>query len=335
MSSVLTKEDVGHLTLVPKNHLSLDEHIKRLEQARGKVREGFNEFLNALADAYEQLPENTFQNELCSRLNMKKSMLSRWVSIVRSNHIMENRDRLPSSMFSLYTFTLIEKKYNEWYGKNSQKMLSKLFEEDRINSSSGRSDIELILADINQTIKQDEQLRRQNAILSLSGASLAPNPLCKTLEDHLADKVRFRSFVIMPTDSQISRWSNEGLFANDIAEEFPLHDLRAPSMKQPVSCLIKVKMRDIETGIKLLNAWGFSYRDIGVPPVEKSCSILDESYVLLRGERGKRKTLVSKSFGSLDTEDILEFAERISGSPSLLVFQTSDREGWSSLPEVD
>ena len=335
MSSVLTKEDAGHLTLVPKNHLSLDEHIKRLEQARGKVREGFNEFLDALADAYDQLPENTFQNELCSRLDMKKSMLSRWVSIVRSNYIMNNRTNLPSSMSSLYTLTLIEKKYEEWHGEKSQKMLSKMIEDGRINGTLGRSDFELILADINQTIKQDEQLRRQNAILSLSGASLAPNPLCKTLEEHLADKVRFRSFVIIPTDSQISRWSNEGLFPNDIAEDFPLHDLRAPSMRHAVSCLIKVKMKDLDVGMKLLNAWGFSYRDVAVPPVEKSCTVIDDNYVLLRGERGKRKCISTKTLPSFETDDILGFAERISGTPNLLVFQDSNRDGWSILIEND
>lgn len=93
-------------------------------------------------------------------------------------------------------------------------------------------------------------------------------------------------------------------------------------------------MRDIETGIKLLNAWGFAYRDIGVPPVEKSCTIIDDSYVLLRGERGKRKRIATKSFASLEIDDILGFAERISCDPNLLVFQTSDREGWSSLPEA-
>ena len=335
MSTVLTKDDVGHLTLVPKNHLSLDEHVERIENARYKMREGFNEFLDALIDAYDQLPPNTFQNELGERLGMKKSVLSKWISIVKSEYLMSNRHALPSVMSSLYTFTLIEKKYEEWYCNESQLMLGRLFQEGRINGTCEKSDFDNLLAEINETIRADDQLRRQNAILSLSGAELAPNPLCKTLEEHLKAKVRFRCFVIVPSDKQISRWGNEGYFPNDIAEEFPLHDLRAPSMKQPVSCLIKVKMRDIETGIKLLNAWGFSYRDIGVPPVEKSCSILDESYVLLRGERGKRKTLVSKSFGSLDTEDILEFAERISGSPNLLVFQTSDREGWSSLPEVD
>ena len=335
MSSVLTKEDAGHLTLVPKNHLSLDEHIERLESARGKVREGFNEFLNALSDAYDQLPENTFQNELCSRLNMKKSMLSRWVSIVRSNRIMENRANLPSSMFSLYTFTLIEKKYNEWYGNKSELMLSKLFQEGRINASSGRSDIESVLEDINDLIRDDDQTRRQNAILSLSGATLAPNPVCKTLEDHLSDNVRFRCFVIMPSDSQINRWSNEGLFANDIAEDFPLHDLRAPSMKQSVSCLIKIKMKDIDTGIKLLSAWGFSYRDVAVPPIEKTCTIIDDSYVLLRGERGKRKCISTKTLPSFETDDILRFAERISGSPNLLVFKTSKRSQWSSLIEIE
>ena len=42
-----------------------------------------------------------------------------------------------------------------------------------------------------------------------------------------------------------------GYFASDISEEFPLHELRAPSMSETLCCLIKVRMKDIETGIKL------------------------------------------------------------------------------------
>ena len=57
------------------NHLTLDEHVERLLRARGKIREGMYDFLDALKDAKNQLSENTFQNELGFRLGMKKSTL--------------------------------------------------------------------------------------------------------------------------------------------------------------------------------------------------------------------------------------------------------------------
>ena len=64
-----------------QNHLTLDEHVERLLNARTKIREGLYEFIDALKDAHDQLPQNTFQNELGLRLGMRKSVLSKWIAI--------------------------------------------------------------------------------------------------------------------------------------------------------------------------------------------------------------------------------------------------------------
>ena len=94
-------------------------------------------------------------------------------------------------------------------------------------------------------------------------------------------------------------------------------------------------MRDIETGIKLINAWGFAYRDTVVPPsVTDRCTVLVDEYVLLRGERGQGKRITTKACLSFDTDDILEFAEQNSANPSLLVFDTTSRTDWSSLSAI-
>ena len=63
-------------------------------------------------------------------------------------------------------------------------MLGHLFDDDHINEASERSDLEAILSDINEAICEDDQFRRQNAILSLSDTKLTPNPRYKTLENH-------------------------------------------------------------------------------------------------------------------------------------------------------
>jgi hypothetical protein len=330
MGNILLKK---HLSVVEKGNLTLDEHIKKLEDARKKIKEGFNEWLIALREAYVQLPEGTFQNELGVRLGMRKSILSKWIQIISSNYLMNNRNDLPSTMSGLYTFTLIEKKYKEWYGDNHHSMLNQLFKKNYINPNTEHLTLENILQDIKNLIRENDQDKRENAILSLSNSKLANNSQCKSLDEHLKDNVRFRSFVVIPSEKQISRWSDDGYFAHDISEEFPLHDLRTPSMKLSVSCLIKIRMRNIDTGLKLLNAWGFSYRDIAVPPTEKKYTILDNSYVLLRGERGQRKNIPLKVFKSFETNDILDFAEKLSASPNILVFENSNRKGWSSIPK--
>ena len=318
-----------------QNHLSLDEHVARLLDARTKIREGFWEFIDALKDARDQLPPNTFQNELGIRLGMKKSSLSRWIAIASSDYLTSKRDELPATFYSLYVLTLIEKKYLQHYGQKSISILDRLIKNGQITPHSERSDLEVILQEITQRIRQDDQLRRQDAILSLSGGKLAPDQPAETLNEYLADKTRFRSFVVIPPEAQMRKWGDGGYFASDIADEFPLHDLRAPSMAETLSCLIKVKMRDIETGIKLINAWGFAYRDTIVPPTSNDrCTVLVDEYVLLRGERGQGKRITTKACLSFDTDDILEFAEQNSAKPSLLVFDSTSRPNWSCLSAI-
>ena len=213
--------------------------------------------------------------------------------------------------------------------------MDRLIKNGQITLHSERNDLEDILQEITQRIRQDDQVRRQEAIMSLSGGRFSPDRPAETLDEYLEDKTRFRSFVVIPPDLLMRKWSDNGYFSSDIADEFPLHDLRAPSMAETLSCLIKVKMRDIETGIKLINAWGFSYRDTVVPPTSNdSCTVLADEYVLLRGERGQGKRITTKACLSFETDDILEFAEQNSASPNLLVFDTTGRSDWSCLSAI-
>ncbi|MDC0986908.1 hypothetical protein OAS67_06480 [Alphaproteobacteria bacterium] len=325
------------MTLVAgrENQLTLDEHVQRLLDARTKMRDGLWEFIDALKDAYDQLPPNTFQNEIGIRLEMRKSTLSRWISIASSDYLRSKRDKLPAGFYNLYVLTLIEKKYLQHYGQKCFPIMDILIKSGQITPHSERSDLEIILQEITQRVRRDDQLRRQEAILSLSGGKFAPDRPAESLEEYLEDKTRFRSFVVMPPEILMRKWSDNGYFASDIAEEFPLHDLRAPSMAETLSCLIKVKMRDIETGIKLINAWGFAYRDAIVPPTSNDrCTVLVDEYVLLRGERGQGKRITTKACLSFETDDILEFAEQNSAKPNLLVFNTTGRTDWSCLSAI-
>lgn len=315
-----------------ENQLTLDEHVQRLLDARTKMRDGLWDFIDALKDAYDQLPPNTFQNELGIRLEMRKSTLSKWIAIGASDYILSKRDNLPPTFTSLYVFTLIEKKYLQHYGQKCFPIMDRLIKSGQVTPRSERSDLEIILQEITQRIRQDDQLRRQAAIMSLSGGRFSPDRPAETLPEYLEDKTRFRSFVVIPSEAQMRKWGDNGYFASDIADEFPLHDLRAPSMAETLTCLIKVKMRDIETGIKLINAWGFSYRDTIVPPTSNDrCTVLVDEYVLVRGERGQGKRITTKACLSFDTDDILEFAEQNSSEPNLLVFDTTGRTDWSCL----
>ena len=317
------------------NHLSIQEHINRVLSAKEKMRDGLYEFVNAIKDAYEQLEKNAFQNDLCSKLDMRKTELSKWISISKSEFITSNIQKLPSSFTSLYTITLIEKKYKIKFGEAAHyTKLKNLIKHNEISKYSERSDLELILKRITQEIRLDEQIKREQSLLSLSGGQLTKLISSKTIEEYLDDKSRFRSFVVIPSEKQIARWSDIGLLQNDIAEEFPLQDLRSPSVNERLSCLIKIQMNHIDTGIKLLNSWGFSYRDTIVPPITTHyCSILNNEFVVVRGERGTVKKLEQSTCFSLDTEDLLDFADTNYSGPNLLVFEKTLRKDWSCLTQ--
>ena len=316
-----------------KNNLSLDDHVDRILAAQSRMRVSLYEFIDAIRDAYDQLPQQTFQNELGHRLGMKKSILSKWISIATSDYLRGKRDCTPATFSSLYVLTLIQKKYHKRYGDQSLQKIDRLIESGKITSKSERSDLECILSNITQKIREDERLKRQGAILALSGGRFDLDGLGQTIEEHLQNNARYRSFVITPPSTLMSRWKDNGYFSSDIAEEFPLHELRAPSMAETLIVLIKLKMKEIETGIKLINAWGFSYRDVVVPPSEvgDKCSVIDDSDVLVRGERGQRRVLDTKTCASFETSDVLDFAEQISSGPNILVFGTTNRTGWASL----
>jgi len=106
-------------------------------------------------------------------------------------------------------------------------------------------------------------------------------------------------------------------------------------MAETLNCLIKVKMRNIETGIKLINTWGIPYRDTGVPPSTiDSYTVLVNEHVLLAGERSQGKLITTKFCLSFDTNDILEFVKQNSTKPSLLVFDSTQRPDFSSLSAI-
>lgn len=330
MGNYLNGAHMSLTLLSNQNHLTIEEHILKILEARTKMDDGFYSFIESIRDAYEQLPTKSFQNELGERLNMKRSVLSKWVSISRSSFIEKHIRKLPPSLSTLYTITLIEKKYEQMYSTNFTHHMNQLVTDELITITTDRNECELILKRITQDIRLRTQLIRHDNLLSLSGGTLAPGASRKTLTELIEDKLRFRSFVVIPTDEQISLWGDNGYFQMDIANDFPLHDLRTPSIIETISCLIKVRMNKIDVGIKLLSTWGFSYRNSIVPPLTNSyCSLLDDEYVIVRGERGQEKKLSNSTCFTLDTEDLLDFVEDNYEGPNLLVFADTMRKDWS------
>ena len=88
-------------------------------------------------------------------------------------------------------------------------------------------------------------------------------------------------------------------------------------------------MKKIDVGIKVLSSFGFSYRDTFVPSSKSDdMFLLDNQYVLIRGERGGGQRLVDVHLQSPKTKDVLDFCESEFEGPFLVVFDKVDRSNW-------
>jgi hypothetical protein len=85
-------------------------------------------------------------------------------------------------------------------------------------------------------------------------------------------------------------------------------------------------MKNLKTGLKLLDACGFEYRDIFVP--QQSVPMLtrmSEETVILRGERDKGTT-PNVAFADTTTQSLLDIAEKIGKKPYLCIL--GEGVGW-------
>ena len=320
----------GTIEVLPPNTLSLDEHVEKITTARDKVRAGTFEFAIAIADACDQLDYDT-QSTLADRLGMDQPAVSKWREIGSHPLIMGMQDNLPPTFGSLYDLTRLEKKYLSHYGvKKGATRFAEVFSKDKITGNSQRKDVINLLDDVDRRIKNKKTKQNQAAILSLGGQQLAnptTNKKSQSIDQLLKSKLTFKSFLIIPDTEQIRDWGAMD-FEDDISQDFPLLDLRHTSHLDALQCLIKVPVKDIPTGLKCLEAFGFEYRDMLLPSQKNAeYEIRKNEDVLIRGERGRGKVTNMQIKG--DTLDaILDYIEDIGSSPYLVVGERTDRKDW-------
>jgi transcriptional regulator with XRE-family HTH domain len=323
------------IEVLQPNTMSLDEHVTRISSALGRVRSSIFELVVAIKSAHDELGGSVFQNELADRLGMNKSTLSRWLQIGNSPSLKQKQDQLPATFSSLYDLARLEKKYVDQYGPtDGERRFGKLIDSGRVGPLSEQADIQALLKDIDEKVQKQRKKSRESNINELGGKEVVPPEETTTasLTELIQAGSLFRTFVVIPPSEILSRWCNDGVFENDIYDEFPLADLRAPSISETVECLVAVPAHRVDVGIKILSAFGFSYRDILVPTLgEKGMSLIRSERVILRGERGASRTPVRTEIPSTSLNDVLEFSEDIGLEPRLLVFDGTERSGWVCL----
>lgn len=321
--------------VIPRGKLTIEEHVDRIKKCLEKTRESIFQTVITIKKCKDDLGDDVFQNEISSRLGMSPSTLNRWLSIGSSQFVLENKENLPSTFSSLYDLTLLEKKYVEFYGETkSGENLQKLIETGKIGITSYQSDVRELLRSIELKIKNRSKRSREERIVDLVGGKVEENTQTTTLKKLIESGSKFRSFVVVLPTVLINRWGDSGVTELDIIEEFPLHEIRTPSISEVVTMLMVVPMNRINVGMKVITSFGFTYRDMFVPPQHwDQYHLMKNEMVILRSERGIG-TPKTKHIPSTETGDVVDWVTTNCKSPYCLVFDSIKRDGWVNVTNV-
>lgn len=314
------------MNLVVSNTMSIEEHVQRINQARDKVQIGIFEMAESITDAVKQLEGR--QIELAQQLGMSKGTLSKWVSIGSNRIIMNMRQEAPSSFNSLYQLSSLDNQYVKYYGeKEGEKKFVELFENKKITALSDRNDVAKIIKNHKNIVKQGidleiEQSRQSNLdrTKAIIKSEIKLNVLVKS-------NLIYNTIIVIPTYDQLLKWKH---FQKEefINTDYPIGSLENLDKSIFQQCLIKIKLQDIELGLRCLRSWGFDYGDILMPnQPKKGLASMPLEYVLLKGQKGNSQK-VDAFVKSDDTFDLINYAEKTGVKPFLLVGEVTASKGW-------
>ncbi len=314
----------------------IDKHLSIINDCRNRVKTATFEFVYAIKSAYDELGSDVFQFELSQRLGISPSTLSRWLQIGNSQIIKSNIDSVPPVFSSLYEITLLESKYVQKFGeKDGLKKLQSLFNRKSISIKSEQTDIKSLLEDIQTEILLEKKLSKQSRVIELNNAEGYISEVeAKDLKELIQKGNLFRTFVIIPPTDLLTKWGDDGVFADDIHNQFPIADLRGMSSLEVINCLICVRSKQIDIAIKILYSCGFNFRDIFIPKenvLNNGYKQIKDELIIVHGQRGMGSSSIINSTSSGSLNSIIELAEEIGSGPYLLLFNKANKENWSSL----
>ena len=314
------------MNLVVSNTMSIEEHVQRINQARDKVQIGIFEMAESITDAVKQLEGR--QIELAQQLGMSKGTLSKWVSIGSNRIIMNMRQEAPSSFNSLYQLSSLDNQYGKYYGeKEGEKKFVELFENKKITALSDRNDVAKIIKNHKNIVKQGIDLEIEQSRQSKLDRTKAIIKSEIKLNVLVKSNLIYNTIIVIPTYDQLLKWKH---FQKEefINTDYPIGSLENLDKSIFQQCLIKIKLQDIELGLRCLRSWGFDYGDILMPnQPKKGLASMPLEYVLLKGQKGNSQK-VDAFVKSDDTFDLINYAEKTGVKPFLLVGEVTASKGW-------
>ena len=306
----------------------IERHYEAITKCRNNMKVSMFAFSKAIKNAYDDLGADIFQNQLADKLGISDSYLSKWLQIANSKIIELNITKVPLVFSSLYEIALLENLYKKKNNLNYINELQTIFNKKLINPNSEQLDIQHLSNQLKRELVKSKKLSKSSRVGQLNnnstGATIGP---VLSLSDLVEKNAIFRTFILTPPSELLTRWGDDGFSDVDIGNEFPISELRGMTDLSAINCFICVKSNRINVALKILNASGFSYRDIftSKQPANGFGELKDE-LVIVFGQRGKEKTPIIAPTKSLDLDSIVDLADQLSEGPTLVLFNKLNRK---------
>ena len=308
------------------NIMSLEDHVKKINLAKSRVKNSIFEMAEAITNAVFQLEDR--QKDLAEQLGMSRGTLSKWIAIGSNQSLMNMKQSVPESFDSLYQLSSLEKQYNKFYGnREGHKKFLDLFKNNFITPFSQRGDINNILKlhkyKIKQTTKITKYLDSKDQQFSKSIKNQSEIKLAVLLKS----KLFFNTIVVVPLEEQLNQWRQDEI-QGDINSNYAIRNLENKDKNIFQICLIKVKGKDIDIGIKALGSWGYDYNKILVPKQTKNSLVdISSEFIVVVGSKGtdKKENFIMRSSATID---LIEFAKQIGEQPYLFVGEKLNIKNW-------
>ena len=308
------------------NIMSLEDHVKKINLAKSRVKNSIFEMAEAITNAVFQLEDR--QKDLAEQLGMSRGTLSKWIAIGSNQSLMNMKQSVPESFDSLYQLSSLEKQYNKFYGnREGHKKFLDLFKNNFITPLSQRGDINNILKlhkdKIKQTTKTTKYLDSKDQQFSKSIKNQSEIKLAVLLKS----KLFFNTIVVVPLEEQLNHWRQDEI-QGDINSDYAIRNLENKDKNIFQICLIKVKGKDIDIGIKALGSWGYDYNKILVPKQTKNSLVdISSEFIVVVGSKGtdKKENFIMRSSATID---LIEFAKQIGEQPYLFVGEKLNIKNW-------
>ena len=308
------------------NIMSLEDHVKKINLAKSRVKNSIFEMAEAITNAVFQLEDR--QKDLAEQLGMSRGTLSKWIAIGSNQSLMNMKQSVPESFDSLYQLSSLEKQYNKFYGnREGHKKFLDLFKNNFITPLSQRGDINNVLKlhkdKIKQTTIKTKYLDSKDQQFSKSIKNQSEIKLAVLLKS----KLFFNTIVVVPLEEQLNHWRQDEI-QGDINSDYAIRNLENKDKNIFQICLIKVKGKDIDIGIKALGSWGYDYNKILVPKQNKNSLVdISSEFIVVVGSKGtdKKENFIMRSSATID---LIEFAKQIGEQPYLFVGEKLNIKNW-------